>query len=253
MSTVRKFIAFSCTHCPLEDPAAIDWLLGKIEEHQPDTIVHLGDGLEADSASRWPSEADWTLEDEFEHFDSLLYRVRTAAGKGARCVFLEGNHDANLLSINRIDKRLRGMCDWRKSKNLPEMQHWLTPTKYEYNRRGVWRLGQVVFSHGYEAGAGAGRVESCTLGNEYGLYIHGHTHRPHDVRQVMLTQAVALRTWYANAGTMGQMDREYMSRKRQSMWGQACIVGEAADIKSPRMSRAWDAHMELFRMYGEEE
>jgi hypothetical protein len=68
----------------------------------------------------------------------------------------------------------------------------------------------------------------------------------------MMTQTRPLRYWYANAGTLAQLDREYMRRKRQTMWGQGCVVGEAADLKSPRCARAWDAHTEIFRMYGDD-
>ena len=175
----ERFIAFSCTHCPVEDPEAINWLISRIEEYKPSLIVHLGDGLEADSASRFPAENDWDLKTEFDHFNGLLFNVRSAAPDDAACVFLEGNHDANLLEINRIDKRLRGLCDWRDTKNVPEMDNWLTPTKYRYDRRkGCYRIGQVVFSHGYEANASAGKFEAVHFCNEFGLYIHGHTHRP---------------------------------------------------------------------------
>ena len=64
-SKITTWIAFSCPHVPLQCDAAIDWMLGQISDLSPDVIIHLGDGHEADSASRWPSEYDWSLEDEF--------------------------------------------------------------------------------------------------------------------------------------------------------------------------------------------
>tara|TARA_R110002012_G_scaffold120651_1_gene270067 strand:+ start:20496 stop:21263 length:768 start_codon:yes stop_codon:yes gene_type:complete len=249
VATTERFLAFSCTHAPKEDPEAINWLLKKIEEHKPTTIVHLGDGLEADSASRFPSEADWDLKTEFDSFNNTLYQVRNAA-PDATCVFLEGNHDRNLLELNRIDKRLRGLCDWRDTKNVPEIENWLTPTEYRYDRRkGCYRIGQVCFSHGYEANASAGKHEAVYFCNEFGLYVHGHLHRTQPVTQVMMNPTRPLRYWYANPGTLAEMDRDYMSRKRKMMWGQGIIVGEAQKLQSPRLKRCWDAHLEVFRKW----
>lgn len=244
-----KFVAFSCTHCPLEDPEAIRWLHRQIEDVKPDYVVHLGDLLEADGASRFPAETNWDLKDEFNAAEKLLKGLRSVGGPECTYVLLPGNHDDNILAQNRIDKRLRGLCDWR---DLREMDNWIIGADYNYCRkRGVYRLGQVTFSHGYEANASAGKHEAVYLGNEYGLYVHGHTHRPMPVTQALMTQTRPLRFWYANAGTLADMDREYMKRKRKQLWGQACVVGEVQMIKSPRMSRCWSAETRIFRTFGD--
>ena len=246
----KRFIAFSCTHCPEHDPAAIAFLIDKIREYKPDIIVHLGDGIEADSASRWDSETEYVLETEFKTFSAILNQIRLA-GDGAECVFLEGNHDANLLEIGRIDKGFRSLCDWRRISNIPEMEFWQTPTSYDYDYyRGAYRIGQVTFAHGYTCGASAGKFEAMDFCREFGLYIHGHTHRPHEVKQVMMTQTRPINWWYANAGTLGRLNPGFMTRKRKSLWGQAIVIGEASDTKSPRTKRHWDAHVDIFRMNG---
>ena len=51
-----KFIAFSCTHCPYQDDAAISWLIDEIREYKPSVVVHLGDVHEADASSRWDTD-----------------------------------------------------------------------------------------------------------------------------------------------------------------------------------------------------
>lgn len=250
MAETVKFVAFSCTHVPVQDPQAILWLQKQIEDVRPDYLIHLGDLLEADGASRFPSETDWDLKDEFDEGQSLMYALRQTAGPDCTCVFLPGNHDQNIIDANRIDPKLRRLCDFR---DLPEFDNWLTPTQYRYCRkRGVFRLGQVDFSHGYEANASAGKFEAIYLSHEYHLYVHGHTHRPHDVRQVMVNQTRPLRQWYANAGTLADMDRDYMARKRKGMWGQACVVGETQMLKSPRRSRCWSAETRIFRMFDDQ-
>lgn len=240
-----KFLAFSCIHCPLQDNAFVDWMLGKIGEHRPDVVVHLGDGREANSASKWPSEYDWTLEDEYESHNTFLASVRKEAGD-ASLVMLEGNHDDNIRAIGRIDAGLRSLC--LPEKHEPELKHWKV-LPYTYSQRGIYRIGSVTFGHGYEAGQNADEAQSLLLGMPYGLWIGGHTHRPQHVTQVFKTKAIPLPYWYANAGCGRVMETDYMQRKRQHQWGQGIVVGESQPLKSPRMSKTWDAHLELFRMY----
>jgi predicted phosphodiesterase len=244
-----RFLAFSCPHCPLQDERAVEWLLGRIEAERPDVVVHLGDGHEADSASRWPSEYDWSLSDEFEAHDALLKRIRLAHPK-ARRVFLEGNHDANTREIGRIDKRLRSQCDYRDPDNEPELaRHWERPCDYVYDRRrGCFRIGQVTFAHGFEASQGGDEFQSILLGVPMGLFVGGHTHRPTPhVGQARRTNAVPLPYWFANPGCLRDLKPPYMTRKRSHGWGQGVVIGEAVPIKSPRMARQWDARVEIFR------
>lgn len=252
MPVKKSFLAFSCPHVPLHDRTAQKWLLKQIADRQPDVVVHLGDGMEMDSASRWPSEASWSIEDEFNGFNDYLRSIREVAGD-AELVFIEGNHESNALTVNRIDKRLRGALDYRKEKNVPELQHWNANTRYVYDRRrGVYRLGPVAFAHGFEHAANCGRDQAVLLGDPYGLLITGHTHRPTSVSQVWLTPQIPIPYWHANAGTLRDMDSaSYMERKRRHRWGQAIVHGETLITKSPRMSKCWDAETLVFRMFGE--
>jgi len=93
-----KFLAFSCTHCPYQDEQAIAWLLKEIEAYKPSVIVHLGDGHEADAASRWDSDKYVELVEEYKEHNQLLADIRKAAPRRAKLWFLEGNHDANILA-----------------------------------------------------------------------------------------------------------------------------------------------------------
>lgn len=245
-----SFVAFSCPHCPLQDGGAVAWMLDRIGSLRPDVVVHLGDGHEADSASRWPSEYDWTLADEFAAHEALLKAIRKAAPR-ARRVFLPGNHDDNLLSINRIDKRLRGLCDYRAKSNSPELhEYWEQPVEYVYDRRrGVFRIGQVSFCHGFESGANGDEYHAILLGQPYGLHVTGHTHRPTPVVvQAMRTRGIPLPYWYANPGCLRDLKPPYMKRRRSHGWGQGIVVGAASVTKSPRLSRQWEAVVEVYRM-----
>ena len=250
---IIKWLFFSCLHYPLVDTAAEAWLLDTVADYRPDVIVHGGDGHEADSASRWPSEYTWDLEDEFVQHNEFLRKVREAYAP-ARRVFLPGNHEANILGLNRINSKLRSLCDYRKLE--PELDHWEQPAVYEYSRRGIFRLGQVTFFHGYEAGVSADEMQGYNLGLPYGLTVSGHTHRPLAVTQALRTKGVPLPYWYANAGCLRDMvDVPYMERKRRHLWGHGLVIGEAAGWRYEQSlmptSPLWSAETRILRMFNE--
>lgn len=253
-----KWAAIGCSHAPLHDPEHIAWACDRIAKHKPDVLIHLGDLHEADSASRWPSEYDWDLVHEFREADKVLRQLRKAAGPKATCVFLPGNHDANLLAMARIPRKVRLCCDWRvpqydadsKCVNDELLNHWRLGCAYRYCRTsGVYRIGQVAFAHGYEHGVSGDESQAILLGQPYGLYVSAHTHRPLPVTQAMKTRQIPLPYWYANAGCSREMKPSYVERQRTHQWGQAIVLGDAEALKSPRASRRWDATVEFFRMY----
>lgn len=259
---VVRGVAYSCAHAPYHDPEAIDWLCEQIEEFEPDYVVDLGDGLEADAGSRYPSEAAHDLLDEYEADDRLRGQIMAAAPHAAFWRIM-GNHCHNLLDEHRIPKNLRRACDWRKPQysiegvqiNKHAMQ-WRIAATYDYCRnRGVARLGQVTMGHGWHTDSKADAKHSVTLGCSHGLFIGGHSHRPQAVTQAMMTSTCALPYWHANAGCMRDLDPSYMRRNDKSRWGHACVVFEAdlraGPAKSPRMTRCWTAETRIRGMYNE--
>ena len=263
----KKWVAFSCPHAPLQDKDALAVVAERIREFAPDYVICLGDLHEMDSASRWPSEYDWKIEDEYwEANENVLKPLRLAnRNKEAEYLLLPGNHDDNLFETGRVNPKLRNLLDWtlpqyarRAGKtvqvNSEFLTHWRTPCEYSYNRKaGTFRIGATVFAHGYEAGAASDVAQSITLGWPYGLFVSGHTHRPTpgEPRQAMKTAALPLDRWYLNAGCTRSMECGYMKRKRQQMWGHAVCYGWSMPINSPRFSRSWDAYCELISPYEE--
>ena len=254
-----RWLAFGCPHCPLEDPAAIDFVDEKIVEFRPDVLVHLGDGHEMDSASKWRNEYTWGLATEFKAHIELLRGRRELARRvnpNARCIFLPGNHDANLLTVDRIDKRYRGLLDYRYWEGS-ELRHWEQPAEYLYDPdRGVFRLGQVTFAHGYECNQSSDETQGFTLGVPHGLFVSAHTHRPAEVTQAAKTRLIPLPYWYANAGTIREIVDTpiYMYRKRRHLWGQAVVMGDCyvpKDDEPLPQERQWDAETIVFRMFND--
>lgn len=241
---VKTFLAFSCPHCPLQDATAIQWLLDMIAIRRPDYIIHLGDGHEADSASRFQSEYPWSLRDEFEVHNNLLKSVREAYEPATR-VFLEGNHDANIQEWNRISKKVRDLCNY--TDNEPELAHWKRPCPYEYSKRGVFQLGQITFGHGYSAAGNADEIMAIEMCVPYGLWVGGHTHRPMEVRQARKSIRVPLPFWYSNAGCMRNLKPHYAKRLRTSEWGQAVVVGEFMLDSTYSLTKQWSAETIVLR------
>ena len=222
---ITSWLAFSCPHCPLQDDEAVEWLLEQIKEHKPDTIIHLGDGHEADAASKFANEYDFSLKDEYEAHNTFLSQVRKASPSSRR-VFLPGNHDNNLLKWARLDKDIRDLCDFHAWE--PELKHWEEPCKYINGPRGVFRIGQVSFFHGYQAGASADAMQSVV--------------------------SVLNPFWYANAGTLRDIDNvPWMDDKDRQRWGQAVVVGESETWRYEQslmpQKPLWEAKTIVFRMY----
>lgn len=256
---VKRFLAFGCTHAPLHDTAAIEFVLTQIEQHKPDVIVHTGDLFEADAASRWGSEESFTLEDEYWAADKILKKVRHAAPEAER-IFIEGNHDANVRAGNRLPRKVRGLCDWRRQQHDEDgsllngelLTQWKRKAEYEFcPDRGCWRLGQVVFAHGFKTGKNSDNKQSHRFCHDYGLLVSSHTHRPVRVTQSDIAGVGKVNKWYANVGCTREMRPEYVQRNDTTEWGQAVVVGEADTrtlSKSPRRSRCWAAETRIFKM-----
>lgn len=248
----ETWLAFSCPHCPSQDDEVIDWVKGWIEDYQPDTIVLLGDLHEADSASKWPSDYTWTLEDEFESANNLLTDIRTTAKPGTNLIFLPGNHDDNIQAIGRLPSKIRSLVDYRDHESEFKNKNWKIPVEYVFDKkRGVYRIGQVSFFHGWSHGVSSDEKQSLILGNPYGLTISGHTHRPIQITQIA-KGTVKLPYWYCNAGTVRNIDDvPYMNRMDRSNWGHALVIGESDVVKSPRTYKAWEAEVVIKRMFNE--
>lgn len=254
MTRPIRWVAFGCSHAPRHDWAAIDFVRDQILDHKPDLVIHLGDLLEADAAARFDNEESWELEDEYREGDAILEYIGRAAGS-ARKVFIPGNHDYNIEATGRIPKKLRSLAAYRRNLKTLAMNggEWYHGAEYLYDRaRGVYRIGQVTFAHGYEAGVQADRNQAITLGVPQGLLVSVHTHRPKQVQQAMMNASTPLPYWFANAGTTRDIvDVAYMDRKRRLMWGQACVVGEASPNSGLAYGPEWSAETRVFRMYDE--
>lgn len=250
-----KIAAISCTHSPFTPPETQQWVLDQLS-NIPDLthFGHLGDVFEAGCASVHANEFSHTLGDEYEHASGFLSQIRSVLPPDCIRWINTGNHDDNLVTKDprRIPAPLRGLINWKSHPEFgEEFQKWCW-LPYEKSSRGVYRVGQVHFFHGFDAGVNSGELEGLQMIGSCGwqafaLTVRGHTHRPVEPTQCKRTAKIPLPFWYANVGTCGPLQPDYMKRRDCSQWGAAMLVVDCIWDKPSRLNgRCWDA--ELIRM-----
>ena len=259
--TKRRFAAISCTHAPFENTRAINDLVGKLPNapYGPITdMVILGDLFESACASVHPEEHQHTLGDEYQAGAEILTKIREALPKKCNLHWLLGNHDDNLQTQDsrRTDWRTRELIQWNQSEWGKEFKIW---TQYPYvkpsihSQSGCVQLGQVILMHGFDAGQNSDEIESLQTayacgGHAWRLVVRGHTHRPRSVTQCKRSGKCLLPYFYANAGTCGPLQPNYMKRKDVTQWSPGVVWGECLiDSASRFASKEWDAHTEFLR------
>jgi predicted phosphodiesterase len=246
------FAAFSCPHCPFENPESVDWLLGQLADLKPRPryLFNLGDLFESDAASVWPQDHDHTLEDEYKHAARLQGRVREVVPYRCEYVWMLGNHDDNLQSNDRrrVPRALRPVIHWNIHKDWSkEFLRW-KQVPYEKSKRGQVSLGQVTFTHGFDCGVNSDELEALQFhyimgSTPHRLVVRGHTHRPTPITQCYRTKTVPLACYHVNVGTLGPLQPGYMSRKSAIMWGPGLVVGEATEDYDPLGGQQWSAEL----------
>lgn len=259
MKIRRKMVVYGCTHEPLIDKDAEEWLLKTISNEEPDVIVHAGDLFEAQAASRWPKEYPFSLNDEYVAGDRHLAGVRNAYPRAERYL-LKGNHDANLEDASRISGDLLDLTKPEESR-VRELANWKIVPDYEFDlsrRKGCLQLGDITIVHGYKHGVNSDEHQAIQYANPYGLFLSAHTHRPVEITQAMRTKGITLPYWYGNVGCMRNLHPGYVKTKDNSGWGHALAVVEyepwpdksckySREINGLRKHKTWDAEIRILR------
>jgi len=247
-----RFVAVSCIHTPHYREEVRTWLLDNLSNEAPTHFVLLGDLFDAEAVSVHPTEYEHTLEDEYAAGHEYLKSIMEVLPKATELVWIHGNHDDNILAKDprRSPRGLRSLLSWNRHEELgPLFREW-KQIPYSKSKEGVYRLGQVCFYHGFDAGVNADELESLQMANILGghahrLFVKGHTHRPTaGVVQCMKTKRVKLPWYYVNVGTLGPLNPYYMNRKDSSGWGAAMARG-VASLSEPRRPSCSDWSVEV--------
>ena len=260
--SIKRWATISDIHYQYQDDEAIEWALDKCSRHKPDYFILNGDAIDGEGASRWPKEKCHTLGEEYDSLKKLLKTVERQMPKDCTLVYMMGNHEDNITGRLRIDPALRDLCAMEK--HIPQLtdKSWIVKPYDRRPDKGSYRVGQVTFVHGHETHASSAGTRTAILaGKPWGLVCYGHTHKPTEgVIQVAIQQnkeqkILPIPWWYANSGCLMNLDDpiDYIKRKRFDLWGQACIIGDAMELKSPREGRYWDAEVCIRRMGWEED
>ena len=259
-SNWAKFCAISCTHCPYQSERAIDNLLKELKIRKPQVFVHCGDLVDADgSASVHANDpSQHTLFEEFSIATNMLKRIRKVLPADCELILLDGNHDDNIQRADsrRIPKDLRELCDPRRMEGVKDEFKLWKHVPYRHGKVGTYRLGNIIFAHGFAAGTNSDELEAIQLASDcHGalanqLVIRGHTHRPLPPTQCKRSAKVKLPLWFANAGYMafgeGNSRAPYTYRFSISEWKHGCIFGETQLGRVGRMGRdSWKAELVL--------
>lgn len=251
-----RICSISCSHSPFSSAVAQAQLMDLLDREGATLthFVHCGDLLEAAAASVHSGEHSHTLADEFRHASAYLEAIRTALPDTCRLYWIWGNHDDNVFKKDprRIPADLREMIEIGRDSRWPEFSRW-TQIPYCKSKRGTLQIGQVVFQHGFDAGATSDELEALQInnitgGHAYRLFVRGHTHRPIPPTQCMRTRRIPLPWWYANVGTMGPLHPDWASRVDTSMWGAAALLVETKMDRPNRLcARNWQAELVHFQ------
>lgn len=252
---IESFMACSCIHVPFQNDASVDWMIGRLSDLKPNVFVFLGDLFDAGAVSVHPNEYMHSLENEFEAGAKIFSRIMKASPK-TEFVWCLGNHDDNIRSPDprRSSRQIRSLLDWNNHGEFGRVFREWKQIPYRKDSNGVFKLGQVCFYHGFDAGGNSDELESIQMsmltgGQAWRLFIRGHTHRPTaNIMQCKRTQNVVLPWFYANAGTLGPKTPSWMFRRDSSQWKAALVVGET-NINSPRRPSIseWSASMEIHK------
>ena len=154
------------------------------------------------------------------------------------------------------------MLGWRSGPAplTEELKNWQwIPYEYDVNT-GIYRLGQLVFAHGFKASVNADKqmAMSRDLVLPYGCYVGGHTHRPTRVMDLDYYSR-PLDISACNVGTLGDIWNgfTYMQKNDRSAWGQGVFVGECELWRYTEQfipnSKCWDGEVRIRRMFNEGE
>lgn len=247
-----KVFVLGCSHAPLTPEATWDWMLGKLEDYQPDVIVHTGDWQEASTCSRHPTDDGYSLLDEYEFIANQSDQIRRVA-PNARLIRHEGNHEYRFdpENINTThNRRLRHALHWTQHPLLAsEWGHWLT-VPYRNGAEGCFRLGQLLTYHGHKLGGTGDEIEALNritstqspLGT---LAVRSHTHKPKPPTQCRKNVQAPLPFWYANVGTLGPLSPAYAHGFDTSEWGAALLQVDLR-LEDSYNTKSWDFEYHTF-------
>jgi hypothetical protein len=216
------------SHGTFIDQPAADAFLEDLKLLSPDEVVMLGDHVDCSSIfsvhpGSYLEDQIYSYEDDIAAADRFISAIEKAAPKASKngtISYLEGNHEQHIerwitrtMHHPRDAEGMRDLLAPDRRLRLKERGiHFYRAGKFYQGLpiRGAFRLGKVLFLHGYKASkfATSGHLDdlACNL-------VHGHTHRSQSI--VKRTIHGEIGAW--SPGTLAQLQPLYLHTS-QSTW-----------------------------------
>ena len=198
-------------HVPFHDVRAIGCVLGYIRDVKPDTLVLNGDVVDFYAVSSFSKDPvrETMLQDELDQAAHVLDAFDAAMPKGARKVFVVGNHEARL---ERYIKEHARAFHGLRSLTLDSLLN-LTERGYEVvpmvGRDASTHIGKVNVGHFNVARKGSGASARSLLLDRGCSVIQAHTHRLGAIYKRNRGTGEQLGAW--EAGCLCDLDPEYVT------------------------------------------
>jgi predicted phosphodiesterase len=167
----RLFFIPDC-HVPYEDLKAFALMLDVLKAFKADVVIILGDFCDFYSVSSHDKDASRKIDFmyEAEAAKDRLYEVNKAAGKKARKIFIEGNHEYRLdRYISTVAKELYGFVSTKELLDLKKLGFQHVPYK------SFFKIGHLAVTH--DTGRSGKACAQQTLADAQHNIVIGHAHR----------------------------------------------------------------------------
>jgi predicted phosphodiesterase len=216
----KKWMAVSCSHGDFIDPEARDAVLKFRQDFKPDTILHLGDFIDA-AACRSGAMTDPNAKDRAASVAEDLAAGVDFLNELRPNHILYGNHEARLFKLAGGPNALASHAATLVINEIEKTAKQLKARLYPYDIRSFVEIGGVKFLHGYMYNVQAIRDHAET----YGRCVIGHLHRVGQERARTIVGA----SGYC-VGMLASFSMEYAATRRATLaWSQGFAYGYYTD------------------------
>jgi hypothetical protein len=221
---------------PMHDPRCWDIALQLCDDLQPDTIVMLGDMVDAGELSlKFPSppEIKFTLQKTIDDLAITLAQLRYNC-PNTDIKFIEGNHELRLekaimnnfisahgLTQANADPGTYPVMSFPYLLNLEKLGIDYIGT---YPDGEVWLNEHLVCVHGDLVRSGGGNTSKAYLKKYNASVVCGHIHRQEQICETTWVRGKPVKRVAASPGTMCKLDGSVPSVNKRMDWQQGLMV-----------------------------
>ncbi len=220
-----RVIAMPDTHVKNRDKVAIKVFLQFCEWYDPDVFIIMGDFLDAEGISHWPSDSlsPKRFMPEILEARALLEEISRATPNTKIRIFLEGNHEDWLRQamVSKLPELFDGMDELGL---VPDIKALLDLNRFGYDffkMNDIVKLGKSHFTHGLYIGSNHAKKHLDAL--KANIY-YGHAHDINTAHQPSIDGFIEA----ASLGCLCRLDAPFLKGKPNN-WVHAFGIFEYRD------------------------